>query len=520
MGVSVIVAEPTAWLGGMITAAGVSAFDGNKGTLATGFYRAIRDRLEEHYGGKDELYTGWISETCFEPSVGARIIGDLVRESGATVWHGAELVRVLREGDRIAGAVILHQGTEKTVRAKVTIEATEYGDVLEDAGVPYRFGRESRDELGEEHAPDQHDDEIQDMTLCATLAKDPSGKATPVAKPEGYNPDEFDGSTAIISTEKDEKILNHKLHDWESFITYAELPNNKYLLNWPFHSNDFPDTNAVFGTKEERAHALERAKHRTLCYIYYIQNDLGHPEWGIATDEYPTEDNLPMIPYVRESRRVKGLVTMVEEDVLPAPGCVRPPFRADSIAVGDYYLDHHHSKMHLPPGERLEENYPSNAAFQVSWGCMVPESVDGLIAAEKCISVSHIVNGCSRLQPVATLLGQVAGAAAGVCVKKGCEPRALSAEDVQAVLHDEKVMMYVYTDLDHTLPCFTAVQKLALTGMMPAEEPFRFQPKKKITREEAAEWAKRAGIDDSVLGKFADGMTKGDWFVVLHDAKW
>src|SRR5580658_6983931 len=62
-GVKTIIAEQTAWLGGMLTAACISCTDGNDG-LASGIWEEFRQALYKHYRNKN-LATGWVSETCF-----------------------------------------------------------------------------------------------------------------------------------------------------------------------------------------------------------------------------------------------------------------------------------------------------------------------------------------------------------------------------------------------------------------------------------------------------------------------
>ena len=63
MGVNTLVVEESEWLGGMLTAAGVSAVDGNY-QLPAGIWGEFRSQLALHYGGLDSLKTGW-SVTCF-----------------------------------------------------------------------------------------------------------------------------------------------------------------------------------------------------------------------------------------------------------------------------------------------------------------------------------------------------------------------------------------------------------------------------------------------------------------------
>ncbi|NUM72660.1 MAG: FAD-dependent oxidoreductase, partial [Ignavibacteriaceae bacterium] len=306
MGVKTLLIEETPWLGGMITAAGVSAFDGNKYAVGGGIYLELRRKIEEYYGGADKTFTGWISLTCFEPSVAARFIHEIAStEENLTIWFNTKLVGVLKNGNRVTGLRVMHEGEETEINARLTVEATEFGDVLLMAGIPHRFGRDSKEESGENSAPELQDDIIQDMTFCATLKKY-DGKAPVVPASPRYDENRFINSTDVHCDTTDEAYLNHKLHSWESFITYAALPNDKYLLNWPFRSNDYPTTRDIYDDHAGRSEHFRKAKELTLDYVHYMQTKLGHPEWGIATDEYPTEDNLPFIPYVREGRRGNG----------------------------------------------------------------------------------------------------------------------------------------------------------------------------------------------------------------------
>jgi hypothetical protein len=485
LGAETIIVEETQWLGGMFTAAGVSAFDGNKYALGGGIFGEIRKELEDYYGGFNNTFTGWISHTCFEPKVGKNILHSMVEnEQHLRVFFNTQLVKVLKEGNKITGAVFKdNQANEMEIQAEVTIEATEMGDMLALGEIPYDLGRDSKEESGEPDAPDVHDYEMQDMTYCAILKKF-KNKAPAINPSPNYDPLKFECSTAVDCSTGDENYLNHKLHDWHSFITYAELPNRKYMLNWPHRANDYPAYREIYENSKSRQQHYQKAKELTLDYVHYIQTKLGHPEWGLAEDEFPTEDNLPLIPYFRESRRIKGIKRMKEEDVIPVENSFRPKPIQDSIAVGDYYLDHHHSKEFNPPGKRLGENYPANAPFQVPFGVLIPEHHDGLIAAEKSISVTHIVNGCTRLQPVVMLIGQAAGITAYLAAKSKIKPRNVKIRDVHNLLIENGCQLLPYRDLWNNMDEFPAVQHLAIMEIFNDSEDFQFNGNEKISKSE------------------------------------
>lgn len=194
---------------------------------------------------------------------------------------------------------------------------------------------------------------------------------------------------------------------------------------------------------------------------------------------------------------------MVEENVIPTKNSYRPPLIKDSVAVGDYFLDHHHSSFFKPPSERLREELPPNAPFQISYYCLIPEDVDGLIAAEKSISVSHIVNGCTRLQPVVMLIGQAAGAAAALSAKNNTQPREINLYELQTILIDAGCQLFPYKDLWNYHPDFQAIQELALQGIIIDEKDFSFQPDTIIKEEKAIKLIKKSNSNlsmNEVLG--------------------
>lgn len=518
LGINTLLVEETPWLGGMVTAAGVSAFDGNKYAVGGGIFAEFRSMIEDYYGGADKTFTGWISLTCFEPKKGMEFLHTLAsKEKNLDIWFNSSALSAIKDGAVIKGAKIIKaDGTEIDVHAVYTIEATEFGDFLKMADIPYRLGRDAKSDTGEEHACDEWDGEVQDVTFCAILKKFDSDapRITPSAD---YSPERFINSTAVHCNTTDEKILGHKLHSFESFITYAALPNDKYLLNWPFRSNDYPTTMDLYENLPNRQWHYAEAKKLTLDYIHYIQTRLGHPEWGLATDEFPTGDNLPFIPYVRESRRIKGLRLMEEEDVIPVKGSYRPPLQKDSIAVGDYFLDHHHSKFFIgPEEERITENYPDNGPFQIPLGTLIPNGYEGLIASEKSISVTHIVNGCTRLQPCVMQTGQAAGVLAALAIRKGVPASQVPAADVQDELLKAGAPLFPYKDIYAAHPEFIAIQKLALMGIFVDEEDFCFHPDKTVGTGDVEKWFVYHQFPEDLNEEVFIGKSRAEAFSMLY----
>ena len=120
---------------------------------------------------------------------------------------------------------------------------------------------------------------------------------------------------------------------------------------------------------------------------------------------------------IRPRRRVKGLYVMREEDALEGR-------RADdTVAWRSGFLD-----IGFVRFEPMK-------IHDVPYGALVPEKVDGLLIAGRCISATPV--GASAGKSMAT--GHAAGIAAALAVKGGQQPRELAVGDIQACLRQDGV---------------------------------------------------------------------------------
>jgi hypothetical protein len=188
---------------------------------------------------------------------------------------------------------------------------------------------------------------------------------------------------------------------------------------------------------------------------------------GLADDVFPTEDKLPFIPYHRESRRIEGeaFFTM---DAAADPYSYKEPLYRTGVAVGDYPVDHHHFRH--PDWKSLPdlEFYPV-PSFNVPLGSMIPKGVDDLIVAEKSISVSNLMNGATRLQPVVMQLGQAAGTLAALACIEDRNVRKIGIRQVQDGLLETGCYIMPYLDLPKDDQHFKVLQRIGATGILRGE---------------------------------------------------
>jgi len=461
MGVQAVISEENEWLGGMLTSAGVSAVDGNY-NLPGGLWGEFREALIAHYGNESYLKTGWVSNVMFEPSVGNKIFSEMAAaEPGLTVLGNAQVSKVKRRGEKWLISVGTPGGILK-YSSEILIDATELGDISNMCGAEYDIGMDSRHDTGEDIAPEKANNIIQDLTYVAVV-KD-FGREVPMARPQGYDPLLFECSCINpLCSGKETKTARWSC---EMMLNYGKLPNNKYMINWPLSGNDFY-VNLIEMDPPERAEALKAAKQKTLGFLWFLRNELGYRNLALAGDEFPTADSLPFIPYYRESRRIHGKVRFTLNHIT-APYDQPDKLYRTCIAVGDYPVDHHHSSYSGPDTLPDLSFYPV-PSFGVPLGTLIPEGVEGLIVAEKSISVTNLVNGATRLQPVVLQIGQAAGALAALAVCTGVKIADVPVRAVQNALLDAGGYLLPYLDLKRDHALFKTLQRIGSTGIMRGE---------------------------------------------------
>lgn len=124
-----------------------------------------------------------------------------------------------------------------------------------------------------------------------------------------------------------------------------------------------------------------------------------------------------MAPYIRESRRIKALTTVVEQDLsLTLRGKDGAVHYRDSVGIGMYRID-----LHPSTGGDNYIDVPA-CPFEIPLGSLIPRKRPNLLAGCKNIGTTHITNGCYRLHPVEWNVGEVAGLLASHCLDTGHLP--------------------------------------------------------------------------------------------------
>ena len=439
-GARTLVVEEGAWLGGVLTSAGVSAVDGNY-RLRGGIFGEFADSLATRYGGYDRLRSGWVSNILFNPRVGAGIFSNIAAKSGVEVKFGTTVTDIRRKSGR--GDWMLRLSDGRRVRTRILVDGTELGDVASSVGA------EALDDGRT----------VQDMTYVAVLKE--YDHDVLIEMPEGYDVELYRNCclNPLAEDIDGNNPKGQKLWSPEQMLSYGRLPDGYIMLNWPIYGNDYYEDYLAL-SPGERSEAFRQAKLRTLGFVYFLQHELGYTRIGVADDVFPTEDGLPFYPYFREARRISGRDTMTVD-------AARHPYSADrytrAVAVGDYPVDHHH---YANPGwkELSHLGFGAIPSFSVPLGVVIPVSVEDLLIADKAVSVDWEMNGAVRLQPVLLGLGQAAGALAAIAARTGRHPSEVPVEEVQSVLLDHGCYLLPFLDLKPGEPGFRELQERGVRG--------------------------------------------------------
>jgi len=540
-GHSVCLTEENQWVGGQMTTQGVAALDENKyiesggGTASYLKLRtAIRAYYQQHYklsptAAREKHFNPgscWVSDLCFEPAVALDAIQSMLKpyeSSGLLrVFLRTKAISVARSGNRITSILAYNFDTDvwTTFRARYVLDATETGDLLPLAGAEYVTGAEARKATGEPHArPDDADPtDSQSFTYTFVLARNSSDEHR-ISKPPDYEKRRDAQPYSLSVDYANGKTLTYGMFERSpgtpgSFWTYRRLmasanfvgknvPREVSMINW--QGNDYCGPALLLGDGDHQAQVLREAKITSLGFGYWLQNEAprdvqggdggGYPELELATSALNSKDGLSQFPYIRESRRVKALKTVREQDisVLYQKGA-RAEFFPDSVGIGWYPIDIHScSKRDFSTDTR---------PFQVPLGALVPQGLENLLPAAKNIGTTHITNGAYRVHSVEWLIGEAAGVLADFAIDHDVIPAVVAADDrwtqqVQIELLDRGVPIFWYDDVAPEAPVFRDAQLLAQRGIFgPNKGDLHFNAGGSVTLAEAlSALARLLGLD-------------------------
>jgi len=482
LGASVALVEETDWIGGQLTAAAVTPLDEGGFNHDAGIYIEFIHKIIDHYDSQGKITETWGIAgdlRSVEPSVAQMLLLEMIdAEPNIELFRRTRILSVLHELDagrqKVTGIEAVRESSAATeplvFRSAVVIDSTEYGDVIGMSPAKYRVGNTTDDLLELNRC-------VDDATYVAVIKRYPDGVPPDLVMttpPPGYERNVARFESIVTASGHDWRNTGWGVYpvNWQTYIAYRSMQNSSSdtdYRNQGFENitksgvNWFNDIEYSVGAIEEleiRQKTNCEAKMLTLQFLYYVQNVLGQSDWSVANDEgfdtaYNIEKNqcdlipgeykeiekhFPVVPYVRESRRLVGMRTLTASDIRRAGSPAKSPNLFDtSVAVGDYAVDRHGctGDVNLELSLESSTDIPSPnvfGAFQIPFEVFIPESVDGLVAAEKNLSISRLASGATRTHPAVMHTGQAAGVISALAALDGIQPRMVDPILVQREL--------------------------------------------------------------------------------------
>lgn len=477
----VFLTEEYEWLGGQLTSQAVPPDEHSwvEQFGVTRSYRALRDGIRQYYRDHYPLTeearrrpqlnpgAGHVSKLCHEPRVAVAVIESMLMPyigSGQLVIkkHTKPVSCQMDERQAVRSVTFRTLNSHDTfaVHASYVVDATELGELLPLTGTAYVTGFESSKDTGEPSAPEEAQPQnSQAVSICFAVdhiewedhtiprpaeydhwrqchpdfwgapllgLKAPHPRTLEIVERE-FTPNPKDDPALVCA---DQRKSGGDMNLW-TFRRIAARDNFRpgayqsdvCLVNWPMI--DYFENPIIDVPEDELQARLSAAASLSYSMLYYLQtecpradgNGQGYPGLRLRGDVTGTEHGLAMAPYVRESRRIKAVTTVVEQDlslkVRGERGAVHYP---DSVGVGMYRID-----LHPSTGG---DNYIDVACcpFEIPLGALIPLERPNLLAGSKNIGTTHITNGCYRLHPVEWNIGEAAGLLVAHCLDTGLSP--------------------------------------------------------------------------------------------------
>ena len=311
------------------------------------------------------------------------LLDALLGQEGLTLLLNTQLTAARTKNGRVESVTLRGLRTEREweQQAGIYVDCTGDGYLARLAGVPFRTGREGRDEFDESLALSVPDQFTQGCSILLQSRR--LGHPAPYVAPDYAYPLE----------------RVRQLVDRGGRVVRADMQGSDC---WWFEYGGRLDVIA-----EDQRIGLE-LRAIALGIWNYIKN----------SGRYDAEDLqlewLGLYPGRRGSRRLVGRETLTQRDVTGGLG------RPGVVAYGGWYMDSHPSGGVLSEKEQCRQL--SVSCYGLPLGCLYNPCVENLLFAGRCASMSYAAYTSARVMNTCALMGQAAGTAAAMCAARALKP--------------------------------------------------------------------------------------------------
>ena len=408
-GLNVMLLESRSFVGGNMTIGlPILGFLGQKGNqIIKGIPQKLIDRLKAVQASSEHRPCPLhMSLTLVEPEAVKTVALEMLVEAGVEVMFYTFCAGVVMQGDELKGVIVESKAGREAILAKTIVDCTGDADVAFRAGVPCEYGNEQGG--------------VQPPTLMFCLGGvDTEKLRTSVAEePRTYLTDfipaEYFGQNNQFVLVGMRNLVKKAQDDGlrlttERTILITGLRKGEVWVN-------MTRVNGVNGTDPA---SLTHGEIDGRQQIHDIQKYLIGYVPGFENAYF-----LKTAPFlgIRETRRIEGQYAMTRDDIMSCRHF------DDAIAVASYPLDIHH-----PQGGGCTLEWCGDC-YDIPYRSLIPRKIKNLLVAGRCISTTHEAMSAIRVMAPCMAMGEAAGRAAKMTVRKNLQPADIDVKELQAEL--------------------------------------------------------------------------------------
>ena len=270
------------------------------------------------------------------------------------------------------------------VKAKIFCDCSGDSVLAPLTGAEFRMGRESREEFGEDIAPEVSDNKTM-------------------------------GMSCLMQVRETDREIPFKAPDWAEKFTDETISHRVSLKNPTAFKND----NfwwIELGGNVDSISDTETLRHELLSITFGVWDfykNSGHYDSKNWELEW-----VGFLPGKRENRRYVGDYILKQQDVREGGHF------DDLVAYGGWSMDDHN-----PDGFRTKERptiyHPAPSPFGIPYRCLYSVNIKNLMFSGRNISCTHTSMSSCRVMGTCSTLGQAMGTAAAMAVRYDTTPRGI-----------------------------------------------------------------------------------------------
>lgn len=313
------------------------------------------------------------------------------KDAGVSILYHAHFTDVSKNGDTLTEIAAETRMGRYSFTADAFIDASGDAMLAFKAECPFKVGREQ-------------DNACQPMTLCFRMG--------------GVNIKKF-----RLHISKVQKL-------YREFQACGKIKNPRENILHFIHASDgvlHLNSTRVIGKSPLEPFDLSAAEAEAREQMFELFNFL--KDYAPGCKKATLLSSAPEIG-VRESRMIDGQYTITADDLLSCK-----EFK-DSIAVGCYSVD-----IHSPDGSgTVIKKIPAGKYYHIPFSALLPQNVDNLLVAGRCISSTHEAQSAYRVLPIVANIGEAAGLAVALAKQTGVPLAEIPIQKLHTMLEQNNLL--------------------------------------------------------------------------------